>query len=56
MKNLQLENLSIIELNQQELILIEGGTNMWYDIAYGIGAFLGGCYYMGQCAQGNPHI
>ncbi len=54
MKSLQLENLNLIELNTTELASIDGG--LWYEVAYAIGAFLGGCVYMGQCAQGNPHI
>lgn len=54
MESLQLENLNLTVLNTQELSSIDGG--LWYEVAYAIGAFLGACVYMGQCAQGNPHI
>lgn len=56
MENLKLNNLNIIELNEKELILVEGGTSLWYDVAYAVGAFVGACVYMGECTQGNPHI
>jgi hypothetical protein len=55
MKNLQIENLGLVVLSNQEISNIDGG-NFWYDMAYIAGAVVHGLIYMGEQAQGNPHI
>lgn len=54
MKNLEL--LEVSELTQNEMISIDGGQSIWYDVFYAVGAFLRAGVEMGRGAQGNPHI
>ncbi len=54
MKNLEL--LEVSELTQNEMISIDGGRSLWYDVCYCLGAFWRAGVEMGRGAQGNPHI
>ncbi|MEJ5145415.1 hypothetical protein [Sphingobacterium sp. MYb388] len=45
-----MNNCNLIEINEQELSLINGGESAWYWVAYGVRSAI---EYLNEAGQGN---